>query len=287
MMHDKICVVTGANSGIGKETARALARMGAHVIMVCRDPLRGRAALEDIQRTTGSERLDLMLADLSVQQDIHDLSAHIHERVDRVDVLVNNAGAIFKERFETPDGLELTFALNHMGYFLLTNLLIDLLIEAAPSSRIISVSSDAHLTGGLRFDDLQFTRRHYNSWRAYGASKLANILFTRELAWRVKEHGITANAMHPGVVSTNFGTGAVAQLALAAARPVMRTPLQGAQTAIYLASSPEVEYLSGEYFYDCKIRRTSLEAQKVSNGKHLWDVSCRLSGLDLDHLPRP
>ena len=203
LMHGKICVVTGATSGIGMVTAQVLARQGATLIVVARNAERGAATVSRIQQETGNSAVELMVADLSVQAQVRQLASEIQHRFARLDVLVNNAGAFFSRRQPSQDGLEMTFALNHLAYFLLTNLLLDSL-KAADSARIVNVSSEAHRRAQLDFSDLQGQHR-YSGWRAYARSKLANILFTYELARRLAGTGIVTNALHPGFVATNFG----------------------------------------------------------------------------------
>src|ERR671912_2543455 len=200
-MDDKVCMITGATSGIGKATVMGLASIGASVVMVGRDRGRGEAALAEIKEGSSNASVDLMLADLSSQQEIHRLADEFKEAYPRVDVLINNAGEIRSKRVTTADGLEMTFAVNHLAYFLLTNLLLDLLMASAPS-RIVNVSSGDHSNGAIDFDDLQ-GQKGYKGARAYSQSKLANVLFTYELARRLKGTGITANCLHPGVVRTN------------------------------------------------------------------------------------
>ncbi|MDQ3829839.1 MAG: SDR family NAD(P)-dependent oxidoreductase, partial [Candidatus Tectomicrobia bacterium] len=203
LMHGKVCVVTGATSGIGLVTAEALARQGATLIVVGRNSARGAATVSRIQQETGNSAVELMVADLSAQAQVRQLASAIQQRFARLDVLVNNAGALFSQRQLSQDGIEMTFALNHLAYFLLTNLLLDSL-KASTSARIVNVSSEAHRRARLDFADLQGQQR-YSGWRAYARSKLANILFTYELARRLEGTGIVANALHPGFVATNFG----------------------------------------------------------------------------------
>jgi NAD(P)-dependent dehydrogenase (short-subunit alcohol dehydrogenase family) len=276
-MQGRICVVTGANSGIGRATTLGLARLGATLVMVCRDRGRGEAAQAEIRAESGNEHVELLLTDLASQASIRELSRQIHERYPRLNVLVNNAGVFLSQRSMTPDGIETTFALNHLGYFLLTNLLLDL-IEAGAPSRIVNVSSDAHKAAHIHFDDLQGTQR-YKSWRAYGQSKLANVLFTYELARRLEGTGVTVNAVHPGTVATSFGSGSPFWLALGmkVARRFMLTPEQGADTVIYAASSPEIEGVTGKYFVKRHEVRTSSESYDEAVQDRLWQVSAELT----------
>jgi NAD(P)-dependent dehydrogenase (short-subunit alcohol dehydrogenase family) len=275
-MHGRICLVTGANSGIGKAAAAALARMGAHLLMVCRDRGRGEQAQAEIAGESPDAEVELFVADLGSQQSVRDLSDDLHRRFDHLNVLVNNAGAYLNTRLVSLDGLEETFAVNHLGAFLLTNLLLDLLGAGAPS-RIVNVSSGAHLRAHINFDDLQSERR-YNAWKAYGQSKLANVLFTYELARRLEGTGVTVNAVHPGVVRTNFGSsGGFVRFGTRIAGPFLLTPEKGADTVVWLASSPEVDGVSGKYFLRRKPSRTSAEARDRTVQDRLWQVSADLT----------
>ncbi len=278
-MHGKVCLVTGANSGIGKSTALALSRMGANVVMVCRSRDRGEAARAYITTQSGNESVDLLIADLSSQRATRQAAEEFRRRYERLDVLVNNAGAILGARQATEDGLEATFALNHLSYFLLTNLLLDVLKASAPS-RIVNVSSTAHEGATIDFDDLQGERR-YDGRRAYGLSKLANVLFTHELARRLEGTGVTTNCLHPGVVATNIAKEAVLWLRLAwtLLRPVLLSPDQGAETVIYLASSPELEGVTGKYFIKKTQVTSSPESHNRDVARRLWQVSTELTRL--------
>jgi retinol dehydrogenase 14 len=278
-MSGKVCLVTGANSGIGKITALALARMGARVVMVCRDRARGDAALAEIKQTTGSNGLELMLCDLSSQADIRRFADEFKATHDRLDVLVNNAGVYLRKRTTTIDNLEATFAINHLGYFLLTNLLLDLLKQSAPS-RVVNVSSDAHAHGHINFDDLQ-GEKSYSGVKAYCHSKLANILFTRELARRLAGTGVTANCLHPGAVATGIFR-ALPKPIEAVIKLVTMSPEKGAQTSIYLASAPAVEQVTGKYFVKCAEARPAPEAQDDQIASRLWAESARLTDLKSD-----
>jgi len=278
-MGGKTALITGGTSGIGKATAVALAAMGADVVVVGRNPERGEAALEDIKAQSHNESVELMLADLSVQDEVRRLAEEFQERYDRLDVLANNAGLVQSKRTETADGIETTLAINHLAPFLLTNLLLDRLEESAPS-RVITVSSEAQRWGNMDFEDMQSTRK-YRGFPVYGMTKLANIVFTYELAERLKGTGVSANCMHPGAVSTNFGKNNSGPMTLffRAAKPFMRSPEQGADTLIWLASSSDVDGVSGKYFSD----RKEIEAKKVAYDpavrRRLWDVSEDLTGL--------
>ncbi len=277
-MKGKICLVTGANSGIGKVTALELARAGATVVMVARNKAKGEEALAEVRRASGSNTVELMLADLSSQKSIRSLAEQFKAKYDRLDVLVNNAGAILSNRELSVDGYEMTFALNHLGYFLLTNLLLDRLKAGAPS-RVVNVSSAAHRMGHIHFDDLQL-ERGYSAWKAYGQSKLANVLFTVELARRLEGTGVTANSLHPGFVRSNFNTGtAVNRLVMKLVSPFAISVEKGAETSVYLATSPEVEGVTGKYFAKKQVARTSAEANDPAVARRLWEVSEKLTGL--------
>lgn len=273
-MHGKVCIVTGANSGIGKETALALAGMGATVVLVCRSEARGTEALKDIKAQTGNDAVSLVVADFSSQQQVRDAAAAILERCDRLDVLVNNAGVTpWERRVTAENGLELIFAVNHLAPFLLTTLLLGRLKASAPA-RIVTVSSGAHRRRALDFDDLQNEQR-YVPFDVYSQSKLANVYFTYELARRLEGTGVTANCLHPGVVSTALFRHLPPLLGFAVklARPLLLTPAQGADTAIYLAAAPEVAEVSGRFFE----RREAVESSQISYdeeaARRLWDVS--------------
>jgi len=276
-MHNKTIIVTGANAGIGRITALELAKMGARVVMVCRDKERGAAAQQAIIAQTGNRQVDLLLADLSSQQAIRQLVKTIQQKYNRLDVLVNNAGAMFASRRVSVDGLEMTFALNHMNYFLLTTLLLDMLKASAPS-RIVNVSSDAHQGAQLNFADLQNEKR-FMGFRVYGQSKLANIYFTYELARRLEGTGVTVNALHPGFVATNFAknNGWLYRVGMFLMRPFAMNDQQGAATQIYLASSPEVEGITGKYFARKKAVASSNVSYDIAAAQKLWQASEELS----------
>jgi NAD(P)-dependent dehydrogenase (short-subunit alcohol dehydrogenase family) len=285
-MTGRVCLVTGANSGIGKATAIELARQGASVVMVCRDRSRGEAAQAEIQARSGSKQVDLLLADLSSQEEIHRLASEFQAKYDRLHVLVNNAGVVNSKRKLTIDGLELTFALNHLGYFLLTNLLLaEIKASGTPErkARIVNVSSEAQAAGVINFGDLQL-EKNYGELRAYAQSKLANILFTYELARRLKGTNVTANVLHPGVVRTNFAgdsTGLFGIL-IKLGRVFEISAEKGARTPVYLASSPEVEGISGQYFSNKKPRKSSRISYDQTAQELLWHESARLTGLEID-----
>jgi retinol dehydrogenase 14 len=280
-MEGKVVLITGGTSGIGRAAATALAAMGAEVAVTGRSRQRGEAAVEEIRDTSGNERVSLMLADLAVQTEVRGLAEEFRERYDRLDVLVNNAGIIQSKRTETPDGLELTLAVNHLAPFLLTNLLLDLLKESAPS-RIITVSSEARRGAQIDFEDLQSERR-YRAFKVYGMTKLANILFTYELAERLEGTGVVANCLHPGGVNTNFGANnrSVGTLLFRAFKPFMRTPEQGADTIVYLAISPEAGKMTGRYLTDRKVVASFNEPHDEATQKRLWEVSEKLTNLEV------
>lgn len=277
-MKGKKVLITGGNSGIGLETAVSIAAKGADVWIVSRDERRGQSAVATIRERSGNSSVALFVADFSSQASIRDLASRVTAELPRIHVLVNNAGLTIGERVTTVDGLETTFAVNHLGYFLLTGLLVDTLKASAPS-RIVSVASQAHLRGSMHWDDLQ-GERGYNGWTAYCQSKLANVLFNVELARRLEGSGVTANCLHPGVVATNFAAKgpAIIHWVFKLARPFLTTPADGAKTTIYLASSDEVEGVSGEYFDKCRIAPTSAEARDPEAAKRLWAISEELTG---------
>jgi NAD(P)-dependent dehydrogenase (short-subunit alcohol dehydrogenase family) len=277
-MEGKVVLVTGGTSGIGKAAATALAELGAEVVVSGRNKERGEAAVGEIRRRSGSEKVSVMLADLAVQAEVRGLADEFKERHDRLDVLVNNAGLIQSRRTETPDGIELTLAVNHLAPFLLTNLLVDLLRGSAPS-RIITVSSEARRNAQIDFDDLQ-SRRRYRAFSVYGMTKLANVLFTYELAERLRGTGVVANCVHPGGVNTNFGHNnrSFGILLFRAFKPFMRAPEQGADTIVYLASSPEAGGMSGKYLMDRKEVSPAQPSDEALQ-RRLWEVSEELTGL--------
>ncbi len=272
-MHGKVCMVTGAASGIGAATAQGLAQQGATVILVDRDVETGAATVERIRQQTGNSAIELMPADLSAQQAIRELAQRFKSRRQRLDVLVNNAGALFTERRESVDGIEMTFALNYLGYFLLTHLLLDTLKASAPA-RIINVSSRSHARAQINFDDLE-SRANYQGLSAYARSKLAIVLFTYELARRLEGADVTANAVNPGIVATNFtkqGSGAIGFI-MRLFSPLFLTAEQGAQTSLYLATSPEVAEITGKYFVKCKAVPSSPASYDAATASRLWDMS--------------
>ncbi len=275
-MNGKVVLITGANAGIGKITAQELAKMGARVVMVARSRERGEAALADVRRGSGSDRVDLLLADLSVQAEVRRLAAEFRERYGRLHVLVNNAGALIMTRQESADGIEMTFALNHLAYFLLTDLLLDLLKANAPA-RIVNVSSAAHFRAKLDFDDLE-NKTKYSGMNVYSQSKLANVYFTYELARRLEGTGVTANCLHPGFVASNFAknNGWLAKMGMFLMRPFAISVEKGAETSIYLASSPQVAGVTGQYFDKKKAVRSSAVSYDETAARRLWGTSEQL-----------
>jgi len=275
----KTAIVTGANSGMGRATVEALSDMGAEVIMLCRDEKRGREAYDALMEK-GDRRLELLLCDLGDYESIKAFVRTVRRKYDRIDILVNNAGFISLDRQETKEGLERQFGVNHIGHFLLTMGILPLMGEG---SRIVNVASGAHKTGRIHFEDINLTK-HFNVVKAYSQSKLANVLFTRELARRVADRGITVNCCHPGAVATNIGidreTG-FGKTITGLLKPYFLTPAEGARTAIYLASSPEVQNISGEYFYKCKVAKSSKRSKDMRLAKKLYGFSCRLIRKDV------
>jgi NAD(P)-dependent dehydrogenase (short-subunit alcohol dehydrogenase family) len=284
-MHDKTVVVTGGNSGIGLETAAALAAMGARVLLTARHADKGRAAAAAVSQRAGEQgSVQLVVFDLADLGSVRRGAAEILELAPRLDVLVNNAGLVLSERTETVDGFETTFAVNHLGPFLLTNLLLERMRASAPA-RIVTVASTAHAAArdGIPFDDLQTAHHRYRGMRVYGQSKLANILFTLELARRLEGSAVTANSLHPGTVRTGYGADGAARGFLAfgikLASPFFLTPAKGARTSIYLATEPEVEGVSGQYFVKCAPKEPKRWAHDADAARRLWQVSEELTGL--------
>jgi NAD(P)-dependent dehydrogenase (short-subunit alcohol dehydrogenase family) len=279
-MDGKICLITGATSGIGLVTARELAARGATVVLAGRDRAKTEGATGRIARETGNASVEYLLADLSSQAEVRRVAEEFKQRHPRLDVLVNNAGALFGRRRETGDGIEMTFALNHLAPFLLTNLLLDTLAASAPA-RVVTVGSDAHRGARNDFSDPQQKRRRYSGLRAYNESKLANIMSTCELARRLAGTGVTANALHPGFVASNFArnNGGLVGFGMTLLRPMMISSERGAQTPIYLATSPEVEGVTGQYFVDRKPGRSSPASYDEAAQRHLWELSEELTGL--------
>ncbi|MBC7474550.1 MAG: SDR family oxidoreductase [Candidatus Sericytochromatia bacterium] len=277
-LKNKICIVTGANSGIGKVTALEIAKMGATVIMVCRSKEKGEKALEEVKNISNNKNVELMLCDFASQKSIRDFAEQFKSKYKSLHILVNNAGLIISDKSITKDGIESTFAINHLGYFLLTNLLLDLLKSSEPS-RIVNVSSDGHKIGHIDFDDLNYEHKKYSSMKAYCDSKLANILFTKELSKRLKGTNVTANCLHPGAINSNFAynmtgfMGNIVKLIKPLLNIVLTTVEKGAETQIFLATSPEVEGVTGEYFSKKRIASTNNEAKDKNVAERLWQVS--------------
>lgn len=267
-MQGKVCLVTGANGGIGKVSALELAKLGATVIMVCRDRSKGEAAQADIKRISGNQNIDLLTADMSSIASVRQLAQEVQAKYPQLHVLLNNAGRMNNKREVSVDGIESTLASNYIGPFLLTNLLLDLLKASAPA-RIINVSSTAHKGGKIDFDNLQAEKR-YHGFPVYSNSKLALTLFTYELARRLEGTGVTVNNLHPGVIASGFfGNGLLGRLS----KLVMLTPEQGAQTSIYLATAPEVASVNGKYFEKSKQSTSSKISNDEQLGKRLWQVT--------------
>ena len=277
-MAGRVCVITGCTSGIGKATAIGLAKKGSTVVIVCREQARGQIALDEVRTKGGSTDVHLLLSDLSSQTSVRELADNIAGSFDRLHVLVNNAGVFRMSYSVTVDGIETTFAVNHLAQFLLTNLLLEKLRKNTPS-RIVNVSSAAHEGGSLPVEPSE--RDHYSGSNAYDQSKLANVLFTYELAKRLKNTGVTANCLHPGVVGTNLlksGSPLLGSL-FALASPFLLKPEAGARTSVYLASSPEVENVTGKYFVRNAPVRSSSESYDERAATELWELSAKLTGL--------
>jgi NAD(P)-dependent dehydrogenase (short-subunit alcohol dehydrogenase family) len=276
-MAGKAVLITGGTSGIGRATAIGLAAMGARVGITGRDRERADEAAAAIARESGNPAVDVFVADLSSQAEVRRLAAEVLSAYPRLDVLVNNVGGSWDTRHLTADGLEHTFALNHLAPYLLTGLLLERLKQSAPA-RVVTVASGAHTAGRIDFDDLQ-GERSWSGSRAYSQSKLANVLFTHELARRLQGTGVTANALHPGVVRTAFGAedpGLVQRLVVPFIRGFMKTPEQGAATSIHLASAPDLDQITGQYFADSKPKRSSKASYDGAVGARLWNVSADL-----------
>jgi len=279
-MNHKICVVTGATSGVGLAAAMLLAAKGAQLVLIGRDEERGQAAVAKVNACAKDATAQFYRADLSRFAEVKRVAAELRTSWPKIDVLINNAGAIYSRREVTADGLERTFALNHLAYFSLTHLLHDLL-AASPQARVINVASEAHRGAELDFEDLQ-SSLSYSARKAYGRSKLCNILYTRELARRLEGTSITANCLHPGFVASRFGdnNNDLFGYALSVAKHLVGIPpKQGAATIVYLVSAPDVRDQSGLYFINCSPRNPSQRAQDQSTARRLWDESCRLIGI--------
>jgi NAD(P)-dependent dehydrogenase (short-subunit alcohol dehydrogenase family) len=279
LMAGRAVLVTGGSRGIGRATALGLATMGARVAITGRDRERTEDAAREI-RAAGGGQVDVFVADLSAQSEVRRLADEVLQSLSRIDVLINNAGGYWHTRHVTADGLERTFAVNHLAPFLLTNLLLDRLKQSA-SARVVTVSSNAQNLGRIDFNDLQ-GERSYSGGRAYNQSKLANVLFSYELARRLQTTSVTANALHPGMVSTSFGAedpAGLQRLFVPIVRPLMKTPAQGAATSIYLASAPDLKQVTGRYFANSKPKRSSKRSYDEAAAARLWQVSADLVGL--------
>ena len=277
-MKGRIVVVTGASSGIGKASAAGIAALGAHTVLVSRTEKRGRKAMDEIaQRTPGAE-LDLLVADLSTVAAVRALADAFRSRYDRLDVLFNNAGILTARRKVTPDGFEEQFFVNYLSYYLLTGLLFETMRTSAPS-RIINMTSSSHSSGVIDFDDLQM-ERHYRGWQQYANTKLMSMVFTYALARRIAGTGVTANCLHPGVIHTNLlrNFSSLLNLLFHALQRFFKQPEDGAETPVYLASSPEVEDVSGKYFRYCRPAGTTEESNDPGVQERLWTESERLTG---------
>jgi retinol dehydrogenase-12 len=280
----QVAVITGANSGIGKETAAELAGMGAHVVIAARNPTKAAAAMHDIHERVSNASVEFLPLDLASFAAVRAFADIFKARFDRLDVLVNNAGLTLRKRTVTEDGHETQFQVNHLSHYLLTRLL-DAQLAAAAAARIVNVSSTGHTFArdGLNFDDLDWTRRRYRGFLVYCATKLANVLFTRELARRFGDSKITANAVHPGFVGSNFARegdmGLFVGLGMLAIRPFAISSAAGARTSVYLASSADVEGITGQYFYRCQVVSPSHAALDDAAAARLWEVSAEMTGL--------
>ncbi|MBN3305981.1 RDH13 dehydrogenase, partial [Amia calva] len=282
----KTVVITGANTGIGKETARELARRGGRIIMGCRDMMKCEEAAKEIRGDTLNRNVYARQIDLASLKSIREFAEKIIQEEERVDILINNAGVMRCPQWKTEDGYEMQFGVNHLGHFLLTNLLLEKLKKFAPS-RIINLSSLAHVVGDIDFDDLHWEKKKYDTKRAYCQSKLANVLFTKELATRLQGTGVTANALHPGVVATDLGRHSgmhQSQFSSTVLGPLfyllVKTPTQGAQPSVFLAVAEELAGVTGKYFDVLKEKEPAPQAQDAEAAHQLWQVSARLVGLE-------
>ncbi|XP_062377522.1 retinol dehydrogenase 12 [Sardina pilchardus] len=281
-LDEKTVIITGANTGIGKETARDLAKRGARIIMACRDLERGEEAREDIMEDSGNQNVVLKKLDLSSTKSIRDFAELINKEEKRLDILINNAGVMLCPYSKTVDGFEMQIGVNHLGHFLLTFLLLDLIKRSTPA-RIVNVASVAHTWGGIQLDDIN-SEKSYNARRAYGQSKLANILCTRSLARRLQGSGVTVYALHPGVVQTELWrhVSSVVQVAVRVFTCCTKTSVQGAQTSIYCAVEPALEKESGQYYSDCAPASCSREARDDDMAEKLWQLSTQMLGIQWD-----
>ena len=270
-------LVTGASSGIGKETARALAQQGWTVILVSRGSGSGKQVTETLKKETGNTELYYYPADLSSLAEIRRVATAVKDEFSQLDSLVNNAGGLFQTRETTVDGFEKTFALDHLNYFLLTQLLLEPLLKS-PAARIVNVASGAANVGKIHFDDLML-KKNYGSFKAYAQAKLANVMFTYQLSRFLSDTPVTVNALHPGGVATDFGSGSTVSTLYRVFRPFLKTPAEGAETVIYLTTSPEVKGISGRYFTDRKAVRSPRRSYDLQVQARLWRVSRNLVGL--------
>lgn len=279
-LRDKVCLVTGGTSGIGRVAAVELAKQGARVIVTGRDETRGAAVVDDIRRASPSAEAEFLASDLSEQAAVRRLAEQVQQRCDKLHILINNAGTVYAERKLTSDGIERTLATNHLAPFLLTNLLHPQLVAAGGSARVVTVSSEAHRYGRIDFDDLGGEKR-FRPVTAYSNSKLANILFTAELTRRWKDEGVTANSLHPGVVRTNIWSNSKGALRWLTwlVQPFMLSAERGARTIVYLAASPEVKDTTGAYFIKCREVVPASPARDAPLAARLWEASARLTGL--------
>lgn len=281
-LQGKVCLITGATNGIGEEAAKQIALMGAEIVFIARSPAKAEELKQSLKSLTGRESISI-IADLSSQEDVKRAASEFLSLNKPLNILLNNAGIMNTSRKETVDGLEEVFSVNHLAYYSFTLMLMNKLIESGPS-RVVNVASGAHMfVKDMNFDDLQ-SEKEYKTMQVYGRSKLANILFTRELAERLEGKGVTVNCLHPGFVNTGIGSNnspTMGRILMTLARPFSRKTDKGAETSIYLCVSPEVENETGEYFYDCKKEKISAAASDKENATKLWEVSSKLTGIDL------
>lgn len=280
-MTGKTCLITGGNSGIGKATAIGLAKLGATVVIVSRDKDKSEAAIFEIRSLSRNKDVDSMVCDLSSLDSVRELAHDFMARYKQLHVLVNNAGVFLPKRVPTADGLETTFVTNHLGHFLLTNLLLDELKASSPS-RIINLTSSAHYATEIDFEDLQGEKK-YSGYQAYSQSKLANVLFTHQLAKKLEGTGVTVNSLHPGVVRTGFGKdqGGLMSIAVRIGSPFMMSAESAARAVIYLATSPEIEGVSGKFYSKGREKRSSNQSYDTASAERLWKVSAELTKLDV------
>jgi len=277
-MEDKICIITGANSGIGKATALGLAKMNAVVVMLCRSKDTGNIAQKEIISESGNKKVDLLLCDLSSHEQIRKFVSEFKQKYQNLHVLINNAGVMASKRKLSVDGFEMNFAVNHLAPFLLTNLLLDVLKKSTPS-RIVNVSSGGHRMAKMDFDDLQSENKKHRLMRVYGVSKLAFMLFSYELSRILDGTGVTVNTLHPGLVNTNLGR-EMSKFGRGFGKLFFKNPEKGAETSIYLASSPEVEGITGKYYIKKEQKESSKESYNEEYAKRLWEISTTLTKLE-------